>query len=282
MPLTTLLLVTATMIAQPPPSDHVTVRMIVVGSADEAAQVVQRLTNGADFAVLAKSLSIDPTADSGGWLGRVAVSSLRPELRRALEGLKPGQVSPFVRIPTGFAILTVVPETDAGRIESPAPATLNPGVAASGSVKYMLSVDGLAEVTAALQAFPKPEDWNQDPRTICQTRTQAVADAIASMERALLPASEARARWQPLDEVQAHHLLAELYAYRGQMGDVIAHFQKARELAVAAVPAAVPQLDESLGIAYLHRVRVRQRRSPQTRRAMSAVSAGDARRRGPA
>lgn len=92
------------MLAQPPPNDHVTVRMIVVGSADEAAQVVQRLTNGADFAVLAKSLSIDPSADSGGWLGRVAVSSLRPELRRALEGLKPGQVSPFVRIPTGFAI----------------------------------------------------------------------------------------------------------------------------------------------------------------------------------
>ena len=53
--------------------------------------------------------------------------------------------------------------------------------------------------------------------------------------------------------MQAHHLLAELYAYRGQMGDVIAHFQKARELAVAAVPAAVPQLDESLGIAYLHK-----------------------------
>ena len=106
---------------------------------------------------------------------------------------------------------------------------LNQGIVATGGVKYMLSVDGLGEMIAALQAFPKPDDWNQDPRSICRTRVDAVADAMASMERALLPTSELRARWQPLDIVQGHHLLGELYAFKGQMSEAIAQFEKARD-----------------------------------------------------
>ena len=240
-------------LAQAGAGHHATVRIIVVGSADEAERVAGLLANGADFAVLARSLSTDPSAASGGLLGRVDVSALRPELRAALDGLVPGTVSPVARIPTGFAVLMVVPDVAERPVGAPAPGQLNQGIVATGGVKYMLSVDGLGEMIAALQAFPKPDDWNQDPRSICQTRQDAVADAIASMERALSPTSELRARWQPLDIVQGHHLLGELFAFKGQMSDAIAHFEQAREIAVTGVPAAIPQLEEALGILHLHR-----------------------------
>ena len=250
----TLLLVAATMIAQPPPNDHVTVRMIVVGSADEAAQVVQRLTNGADFAVLAKSLSIDPSADSGGWLGRVAVSSLRPELRRALEGLKPGQVSPVRADSHGLCHPHRGPRDRCrpGRITRPRHA--EPG--RRGQREREVHAERRRSGRSDRGAAGVSRSRRTGTRTRARSARHGPRPSPTPSRRwngRLLPASEARARWQPLDEVQAHHLLAELYAYRGQMGDVIAHFQKARELAVAAVPAAVPQLDESLGIAYLHR-----------------------------
>ena len=65
-----------------------------------------------DFVALAQAESIDPTAEAGGLLGRVTLSTLPPELRDALEGVGPGQLSPVVQIPTGFAILKVVEDTD--------------------------------------------------------------------------------------------------------------------------------------------------------------------------
>ena len=86
------------------PAGDVSLRLIVVSSTEEAQRVLERLTRGEDFASLAREVSIDPSSDAGGSIGRVAVSSLRPELRRALEGLAPGQMSPAVQIPTGFAI----------------------------------------------------------------------------------------------------------------------------------------------------------------------------------
>ena len=40
-------------------------------------------------------------------------------------------------------------------------------------MKYVIDVSGLVEAEAILQAFPKPADWNQDPRAICQARRQS-------------------------------------------------------------------------------------------------------------
>ena len=51
----------------------------------------------------------------------------------------------------------------------------SPAVTAIGSVKYVLNVGGLGEANASLNYFSKPTDWNQDPRTICQMRTESLA-----------------------------------------------------------------------------------------------------------
>src|ERR1017187_5177058 len=58
-------------------------RVIVGSSEAEAQQILDRLKKGEDFGILAKDKSIDPNAEDYGYLGRVDVATLRPELREA-------------------------------------------------------------------------------------------------------------------------------------------------------------------------------------------------------
>ena len=95
--------------------DTVTLRIIVVNSDDEARHVADQLRTGASFADLASTMSIDATADNGGLVGRVSLAGLRPELQRTLRGVKVGQITRAIRVPTGYAILKVVPDSEAGR-----------------------------------------------------------------------------------------------------------------------------------------------------------------------
>ena len=163
----------ASPLAFPPDSqvaaDQLTLRIIVLNSADEAERVSQRIANGENFIALATQLSLDPSGPSGGLLGHVSVSALRPELQRALEGLPVGQVSKVVRIPTGFALLKIVPDTETheapSKVSSP-----NAALAATGSVKYALDLSGMGEALVAMNQFPHPADWNVDPHDLCEMR----------------------------------------------------------------------------------------------------------------
>ena len=82
------------------PSGALTLRIIVASSREDAQRLVERVTKGEDFAALARSESIDPTARDGGMLGRVQLSSLRPELRSVLSGVRAGQVTAIAPVPT--------------------------------------------------------------------------------------------------------------------------------------------------------------------------------------
>src|SRR5262245_40541923 len=67
---------------QPPAAgDEITVRVIVVPSAEAAERIAERLRNGANFIALANAESTDPTGDAGGMLGKVSLSTLPPLLR---------------------------------------------------------------------------------------------------------------------------------------------------------------------------------------------------------
>jgi len=159
--------------------EPVTLRIIVVGTADEAQRVLARLRSGADFAALARAESIDPTSSAGGLLGSVSPSTLRPELRDALRRVSAGQVTEAVPIPTGFALLKVEPSSAAA---ATANAGAPPAVAAAGAVKYTLDVGGLGEAEAVLREFEKPAGWNQDPQAICDARRKSMAEAQQAFE----------------------------------------------------------------------------------------------------
>src|SRR5258708_15726780 len=87
-------------------------RLIVATSREDAERLLQRVRGGEDFAAVARSGSIDPSAADGGLLGRVAISTLRPDLQTALRGLTAGQLTPIVQVPTRFPFFKVEPESD--------------------------------------------------------------------------------------------------------------------------------------------------------------------------
>jgi len=80
--------------------------------------IALRLRAGEDFAKLASEYSEDPrTAPGGGDMGFVPASALASEreLSLALNGLKPGQVSPIIRDAGGYHIIKLLGREDAGQ-----------------------------------------------------------------------------------------------------------------------------------------------------------------------
>jgi tetratricopeptide (TPR) repeat protein len=235
-------------------------------SPEEAQGILDRLKQGEDFGQLAKENSIDPTADAGGFIGNVAPSALRAELRDALKGVGPGQVTAVVHIPSGYAILKImVNRGNAASDNAASGGTTNMGsvpadparsfdLAGTGAVKYTLDVDGLAEAETVLSRFPKHSGWNTDPHTVCALRKQSTEEMIAILINFFAPENRAALSGHaPIDVLQARIGLAQLYAYQGNMAPAIEQYQAAYQMALSEVPAAVPQMEESLGIVYLHK-----------------------------
>jgi hypothetical protein len=230
------------------PPDEVVLRILVVPTREAAEAALARVRSGEHFVTLARMLSIDPTADVGGLVGKVSVAQLRPELRDAIEHLQPNEPSAVIGVPTGFAILMVV--RDEARPASPGGSAL----AATGSVRYMANLDGQADALTALDQFPKPRDWSQSPRTICDVRTRSLATSIASLDAAVSPAVRPRGGPDtPFDRVQTFMALGQLHAYEGRMADAVARLLDAYRLAQAEVPSATLSIEEALGMAYLHK-----------------------------
>ncbi|HEY6944883.1 MAG TPA: FG-GAP-like repeat-containing protein [Candidatus Acidoferrum sp.] len=235
---------------------EVALQVIVVSTPEQANEILEKLKAGYDFASLAKEKSIDPTADSGGFMGRMEPAALRPELREALQGIGPGQISAVTRIPSGFAILRVIPESEATGIENAPKARLQ-AMSAAGSVLYSLGISGFAEAEDALVRFRKVQGWEKDSVLACQMRTQSLLAATERLAKVLVAANREKLDQQkPLDLIQEHFALAELYSYAGNMDPAIEQYQEAYRIASERVPRAVPQMEFALAVAYLHRSEV--------------------------
>jgi peptidyl-prolyl cis-trans isomerase SurA len=83
--------------------------------------VESRLKRGEDFAMLAQNYSEDPnSASNGGDMGFIPVSALdkaSPELRKMVQSLQPGTVSPVIRTQEGYRVLKVISREPAGQRE---------------------------------------------------------------------------------------------------------------------------------------------------------------------
>jgi hypothetical protein len=230
------------------PDDELTLRVIVLGTADEARRIVDELHSGGNFVLLARQHSLDPSASNGGLLGPMRLSALRPELRDALNGLGIGDISPVVRIPTGFAILRVEANAEGGG----SPRAVNAGLAATGSVRYVADIAGFGEASVIFQQADKPEGWQQDLTAMCRVSRQSIAETQRSFEDDLL-AGRFEASDFPHDLVQAHVVLGQLHAYSGRMGPAIESLTKAYDLAGVRMPEGRPNLEELLAVAHLHK-----------------------------
>jgi hypothetical protein len=223
-----------------------------MSTADEAEQVRAQVNGGADFTALAREKSIDPTGRDGGHLGKLSVASLRPELRDAVHGLKAGEVTRVVRIPTGYAILRLVPEQEAPAVDNDPARTL--AALATGATRDAIPVAGLSEADTIFLSAARGEGWNEDLRQICQIRTNSIESVLGRLEVMLGPGGIASdtSRATPGEVFEARYALAQLHAYSGNLEKAVGWWSEA-DKTVAEFAGARPMMNETLGVALLHK-----------------------------
>jgi tetratricopeptide (TPR) repeat protein len=225
-------------------------RILVLNSAEDSARVRAEIQNGADFAVLAREKSTDATSVDGGLLGRVDPSTLREEIRTAVKGLGPGQISPVFRLSSGFAIVKVLaPDELAGIVESQR--SRQAAIRAEGSIRFDVNISGFSEAASALANYAKPANWNTDLKVACAMRKESFADLKARAKK--LAAGADDPGHSPADSVALRLGVAQVYAYHGEMDAAIAQFEAALRTASRGAPQLLPEVEEMLGVAYLHR-----------------------------
>lgn len=223
--------------------------IIVTPTMAGAEGVLKQLRAGTDFSILAKEKSIDATAVNGGFMGRLTADKLRPELREALRARGTGQLTGVVQLPSGFAVMKVLPV-------APRTSDLNPNrissLVATGDIRLGAQVSGLSDANAAFQDYPKPEGWKRDFQSVCNIRNESLAAAKNSLQGYLDSNHSSSDTQAVVDQIQAHSSLAQLYVYSGEMDKSIAEWKAAYQLAESADPGRLANLDESLGATYLH------------------------------
>ncbi|MBS1803954.1 MAG: VCBS repeat-containing protein [Acidobacteria bacterium] len=230
-------------------SRNLDISIIVLPAMDDARAALKQLHDGSDFASLARERSTDPTAVDGGYMGNLDPAQLRTELRDALQGLHPGELSDVVQLPSGCAILKILPaaprETDVNpkRISS---------LLATGAIRFGAQVSGLNEADAVFMQYRKPEGWELDLHEVCRIRTESLAHAKTLIQRNLAPDSPIGSKLQIAEQIQGHGSLAQLFSFSGEMDQAIEQWRAAYTLAQSADPRFLPNLEESLGASYLH------------------------------
>lgn len=208
------------------------VRIILVPSREEAEQLLARLGTGESFERLAKQFSKDPTALEGGYLGKVKLEGLRAELREAIRKTPPGQLAPIVQLPAGVMLIEVLEKEQAK-----APRNSN----AEQAVAY---VSGFEEVVHFFSQKVRGTDHQQDLKAICEAKSAVVRSVMQEMETQLTTPNK----------LGAHHTLAQMWSYQGDMEKTIQHFLAASRIAGETGPPDLKlALEEKLGIALLRK-----------------------------
>jgi tetratricopeptide (TPR) repeat protein len=226
-------------------------RVIVVATSSKAQEILEQLKQGQDFAELAKAKSSDSTSANGGYMGRPDSGTLCTELRDALKGVTPGQITGIVQVPAGYAILKVLPDSEAppGNVNS----TPLPWATAACAVHPAILVSGFGEAITIFREFPKSDGWDRDLHQVCAISRVAVPVTLDRLDQALNPQSAKALHASPLDTMQAHYASAGLHAYEGEMAKAMEEWNAANQIAKLSVPDAVPMMQETLGVAYLHK-----------------------------
>jgi peptidyl-prolyl cis-trans isomerase SurA len=91
---------------------HILIKTTEVVSENEARErlvkLKERLDNNVDFAELARLQSEDGSASRGGDLGWLSPGDTVPEFEKAMDALKPGEISVPVRSPFGWHVIQVL------------------------------------------------------------------------------------------------------------------------------------------------------------------------------
>ncbi|MES1243016.1 MAG: peptidylprolyl isomerase [Acidobacteriota bacterium] len=96
--------------------ERVRLRQILTEDRASAERALQDISAGADFAELARRLSSDPSAATGGYQGELSRENLPPAFADVIFALKPGEVSKVVPADYGFHVFQVLEHFPAGAV----------------------------------------------------------------------------------------------------------------------------------------------------------------------
>jgi peptidyl-prolyl cis-trans isomerase C len=83
-------------------------QQITVKTMQDAEDILSDLKNGAEFSWLAKNRSIDSAASEGGNLGWLTKAEMPDPVRKIIETLKQGDISPIVKIDSFYRIIELL------------------------------------------------------------------------------------------------------------------------------------------------------------------------------
>ena len=126
-------------------------------------------------------------------------------------------------------------------------------MAATGIIRYPPNVGGKNEADLAFRSLSKTQGWSQDLKGLCEIRQTSLSTMIDRLQSSDLLNAQAQGRGSALDQIEARYGLANLYAYQGKMGKAVAQWEAAYQIATNELTGEMPELEEVLGIAYLHK-----------------------------
>lgn len=237
-------------------ANAIPVRLIVVNSAEDAQAIENRLKAGADFAVLAREQSVDPTSSAGGFLGKIDPASLRDELSDGLRAVQPGQLSKIVKLSSSYAIMQVLTQAQAADLGK-ADRALQAAISAEGSIRLAPLVGGQDEAMSRLFQRVMPPGWSQNLHAVCDAYRQSPLVLMKEADALVDPANKASPlnakSTRPVDVMEVYMTRGQLHAYQGEMAQAVAEWEIAYRIASSDVPRAMPLLEEVLGVGYLHK-----------------------------
>ncbi len=92
------------------------IQQITVKTMDDAQDILNNLQNGADFSWLAKNRSVDSVASEGGDLGWMTKAEIPEPVRKIIDTLKPGDISPVIKIDSNYRIIQLLDRKE-GEVE---------------------------------------------------------------------------------------------------------------------------------------------------------------------
>jgi tetratricopeptide (TPR) repeat protein len=141
------------------------------------------------------------------------------------------------------------PSTSSGQGMSPTAI-----LAGRAKIAYPPDVSGAVEVEVAFRNLPKPADWDRNLHAVCEVRKQTLALAVSHLQQLLDPNDpDSFAVTRPDEVGRVQFSLAQLLAYQGEMEPAIRHWTEAYKFATTRSPKMLPELEEVLGTAYLHK-----------------------------
>jgi tetratricopeptide (TPR) repeat protein len=187
--------------------------MILARDAAAAESARRELSGGADFATVARRVSIDPSAPGGGYLGEIRLDQTEPLLRGAIAGLAPGETSPVVQVRAGFAILRRKPRDfryqSAAHVES-----------GTALMRRRDSAGAIREWQAALAL---------DPHSLqALTKLGGALGQTNQIPQAIQTLSTAVSLWP--DDANARYMLGVAYGAAGRPREEIDQYRRAIDL----------------------------------------------------